>query len=190
MPLDVSVTVPDDWFFIPVAPGETAALLDALVDEMVDVAEARSEIRRGLRAVAAEAEAANARFVIGYFDIVEEEPYVIAANGALSSLPAPEQLQLGMLETALRGRDIETEILDTPGGACLVRRERAGRLLPDTDQLTEVYSAMYYLPSGGEVIVLSLTTPTMALVDEFSALFDAIAETIEVSPVPPTPVPT
>ena len=95
-----------------------------------------------------------------------------------------------MLETALRGRDIETEILDTPGGACLVRRERAGRLLPDTDQLTEVYSAMYYLPSGGEVIVLSLTTPTMALVDEFSALFDAIAETIEVSPVPPTPVPT
>jgi hypothetical protein len=96
---------------------------------------------------------------------------------------ASDRVSVSDIERELGALGYELSAFELPIGPALVASGRSMESMPGIDEQIELYSQRYYVPieDGGSIAVLSFTTPTMPLVEEFGELFEAIAETLYVS---------
>jgi hypothetical protein len=184
--IEVVFTAPEDWFELDVDPTTSEASLDDLLRSRVAGANLDpttvASIEAELRFVLGKCQEIGALAAMGFADIIDEPPYLLAAGLILTMVDtgtddvdaATVQRELG-----LRGRDVEPTVL--PAGPALRSVTQTSELAPGVDEPIDVLQVKYYVPTAGAIALLAFSTPTTELADEFLDLFEAIAETLEFS---------
>jgi hypothetical protein len=202
-PDTVSLSLPAGWVEIPLEPGALQTRMRANVEALDPDAAGSVEFRRLLLLLGQVVERVERAGVVMLFAYVEdvkqgeatddEEPYLVSAVGWLATQRQPAQatrpLRFADVEAAAEKRSREggrqrveaPRVRDLAGEPSL--REVWLRTIdgPGLDAPTEVLETRYSRLIGEDdgLAVMGFTTPNLELASELTALFDAIADTLE-----------
>lgn len=182
----IGLMAPEDWFDIDIDPATSERSIRELCErqaEGTDVDPAvRAELEATLRFVSARCAELGAVAAMGFAEVIDEEPYFLTASLTIAIVDTDAAVSVSDIERELGARGYELAAVALPAGPAMVATGTSMESMPGVDEQIEVYSQRYYLPLGddGGIAVLSFTTPTMPLVEEFAELFEVIAETLHV----------
>lgn len=182
----IGFSAPEDWFEIDVDPATSESSLRRLVDEDMAGPEWRPELaaqfEAQLRFIVGRCQELGAIAAMGFAEMISEEPYLLNAGVVLAMVGTGEEVvDASAIEQQMGAKGHELEPVTLPVGPALRCIRRSEELAPGTDTPIEVLSVTYYVPVDASIVVLAFTTPTVVLADEFTDLFEAIAETLVVS---------
>lgn len=192
--VEIRVTTPAPWIDLDLDPTTRAASIERALDEraaasgtQLDTGQ-RAELTVLLERTAADAEAKGAIFASIFSDVMEGRPVsatlivtlLAGEEGeAAQALPDRAGLVAGLREVL--ADDAATELLELPAGPAVRARRRIDVPLdpPDGRHFT-LESVQYFVPLPGaeHLVLLSFSTPTVAMANAFVELFDAIAGTL------------
>jgi hypothetical protein len=199
-PDTVSLALPAGWIEIPLEPGALATRMRTSVEALDPGAAASVEFRRLLLLLGEVVDRVERAGIVMLFAYVEDvkqgedgdEPYLVSALGWLATQRKPEEapmLRFADVEGAaeIRARDGGRQRVETPrvrdlAGEPSLREVWLQKIDgPGLDAPTEVLETRYtrLIGEGDGLAVMGFTTPNLELADELTALFDAIADTLE-----------
>ncbi|MDN5860573.1 MAG: hypothetical protein L0H84_18370 [Pseudonocardia sp.] len=181
-PSTVTLTLPREW--VEVDPREPDVL--GALTRQLDVPPGTGDAVEALLAplcirlarMSAAADLVLAGFYSEVVEIPEGDPFVMTAQVTLALSPPVGNLD--RLPEVVGGDGIEVRPVDLPAGRGVLA---AGSTEVDDeswDAPQPAYLRRYFVPVAGldRVAALSFLTPNVALVEEFTEVFDAIAETL------------
>lgn len=192
-----SVTVPSTWFEIELSPSTRDASIRTLVDERVSEIEElrphRATIVRLLRRQARDAWAAGARYCACMVEPTDEGPITASATvsvvtgplGTRPDDPAYAAALVAPLREKEPAHDDDTwsrvAPVDVPGGGPGARTWGLEDVdLPDGAGWVRVVQMMQLVPVPGvnRVVILTCSSPVVALAEPLLDMFDAICGTL------------
>lgn len=189
---DWVLLLPPGWIRLPTAAAEGRRAVRALLDRRLrhlprdEIAAGRRTMERELREYLAEARDAGASDVYAQFDLIQGMPVSAGLTVARVSIAGDDQTLLQALTAVLgaAGDVIESGPTSAGGLPALRRRRRFVRALADGSPPLPQTAVDWVipLPDSDDVLVLAFATSTDQVADALVTLFDAIAESLEITP--------
>lgn len=196
VPAGFSITVPPSWFEIDVSPATRNASIAALVEQRVkdipQLWEQRTLITRLLRTSARDAFRAGAAYAACMLEAVDGAgmtasvtvSFVDTRNHAGDAVASHDAEQIAaQLATKTASDPDDTwrtvETLDHPAGRCVRTSGVEDVELPDGSGWIRsvVMQTIIPVPDTEKVSMVTLSSPSLALAEEFLDLFDAVTGT-------------
>jgi hypothetical protein len=191
--VEIRVMTPASWIDLDLDPATRAESIDRLLDERaaaggIDVDPAqRAELAGLLERTAADAQAKGGIFASVFSDVFEGRPVsatlIVSLVAGEGGEPGEEVDRAG-LAADLRevlADGAQSEVVQLPAGpAVRTRGHIEVPVGPAGSRTFTVESIQYFVPLPGatHLVLLSFSTPILALADAFAELFDAIAGTL------------
>lgn len=187
-----SLLLPPNWVTLPVEAeaGRTAVrrLLDRQMAHLPRdrVAPARRRMEGELRSLLTEARQAGAATLHAHVGLIRGVPVSATCAVSLVRGAADDPRLIAEVALVFGQHDDVVEVDVRPvAGVPAVRRRRRGRMPVDGSTRTLASTSVDWvvaLPDGGGALVLSFGTVTAPVADELVALFDAIAQSLDLEP--------
>lgn len=191
---DWVLLLPPGWVRLPTAAGEARRAVKALLDRRLkrlprdQIASGRRAMERELRQQLAEARDAGARDVYAQVELIRGMPVSAGLTVSRLRVAADDETLLRGLTAVLgaAGDVVESGTAVAGGLPALRRRRRFRRALADGAPALPLTAVDWVvsLPDSDEVLVLAFATATEQVADALVALFDAIAQSLEIAPRP------
>lgn len=183
-PPAIGLAVPEGWIDLDLEPATRNAAIGAIVDEhfAADDPALRDEVVGRLRSAAARAQDAGGVVALLYCDVLDEEPYVLAASLVITMHRTDGGMSPARIEAELAASEgAQLSRRDTAAGPAVRISGRITDVYPGEDEEVELDSVRYFVPfdRGAGLAVLSFSTINLDLADDFRALFDEMAATLE-----------
>ncbi|WP_130796386.1 MULTISPECIES: hypothetical protein [Streptomyces] len=182
-PVHYRLITPQEWYQIPLAPGERERSVNALVDRQFqgqdDAAAAKHRVRGQLLE---QAESAFRNHGVElYLSLQSVGPVTVPASLLVTFVPGHTVPCSSLEELAERagGGDLEVEstLEELPSGPAVRVRRREEPVDGSPADVEPPVAVDYYLPIPGtdDLLLLSFSTPLPAIADALVQLFDAVA---------------
>ena len=191
---DWVLLLPPGWVRLPTAAAEARRAVRSLVGRRLrhlprdQIAAGRRVLERELRQQLAEARDAGASDVYAQVDLIRGMPVSAGLTVSLLQVAGDGDTLLRGLTAVLgaAGDVVESGTAAAGDLPALRRRRRFRRSLSDgAPALTHTaVDWVVSLPDGDDVLVLAFATATEQVADALVALFDAIAQSLEIAPRP------
>lgn len=186
-----TLLLPPNWSTLPIDPGAGRAAVTKLLDRQLGhlprdrVVRLRRQLETELRGLVAQARDSGAGTLHAHFALMRGLPVSATCTVALLRGGPDDPRLIEVLTTALAQDDgvVEVDVRPVAGLAAVRRRRRralpvegAGRTVANT-----LVDWAVPLPDGDGALVLSFATVTEPVADELVELFDAIAQSLELT---------
>lgn len=191
-PRDLRVATPANWFDLDLEPATSEASIERLVAQRAgdgsEQAEVRAQLVGLLRRATSDAVARGAVFASLLSDVIGGRP--VAASLIVSVAADTEDAGGGDLQALVErlrrspgsdGELAQVGVVELPA-APAVRLRRRTATEPEGDAEGAVVETVQYfvpVPATASLLVLSFSTPNLALAEAFVELFDTMAHTLQ-----------
>jgi hypothetical protein len=185
-----AITVPRSWFELPVRPDRRDDEISALVtarmagDGAPELREHRTEIVRILRRFARSAWDSGARYCAAFAEPSADG--IVSGALTVTMIPAPTDgddpfAALTDSVSTLAGKDPEThlDIHDLPHVGRAPRTWGISRVDAPDGRALDVVMMQTFVPAGGQVALVSVSSPATDLAPVLYELFEAVTDTFE-----------
>lgn len=174
---------PQEWYQIPLTPGEREKSVDALVNRQFKGHDDAAAVKARLRAeLLGQADSAYRNYGVElYLSLQSAGPMTIPASLLVTYLPAhtvPAKTLAELADHAASGDpEAEASMPELPCGEVVRVRRREEPVDGAPEDAEPSVALDYYLPVPGtdDLVLLSFNTPLPPLADALVTLFDAIA---------------
>ncbi len=183
--------LPDGWLVLDLdrktSALTTKRMLDAACLNDPGLAKGRAHIEQLLIQMSADAAAAGMRFCACFATVVGDDDLTMQASVSIAvHRLGPGGNSVDQIQSELADEESKRAVglLDTDGGRAVRRSGHRKVQVPGLEEQVEILSQQYYVPvphTTNQVVILTFTTPTLALEDKFAQLFDTMAQTFTFS---------
>jgi hypothetical protein len=189
-----TLLLPPGWVRLPTGAAEGRRAVTALLDRRLQhvprdaVAQSRRAMQAELHRVLEEARQAGASEVYSQMDLVHGLPVSAGLTVSRVQVPADrEQVRTGLGGVLGTGEGVVESGGAEVNGLPALRRRRHLLREPAPGAAPQPHVAVDWvvpLPDGDDVLLLAFATSTTKVAEELVQLFDAIAQSIELEPLP------
>ena len=182
------IAAPANWFRLDLDPRTYRANIRKMIDQRLgsgpDYEDSRRELFELLERFTSAAIAQGAVQAFLLSDRIGDRPMaasLVCTVTATPGMPVLDDVAAGLRAAARRGAYSEVKIVELPAGLCVRTLSRRKADLPDTSAPTvevETVQHFFVVPGRDALLLLSFSTPDLALSDAFGELFDAMAASL------------
>jgi hypothetical protein len=156
-------------------------LVEAAARNAETVREHRVALQQQIAQIAADAAASGVQFCACFFEVFEDQlPVQASLTIAVHTLDQANDPGAMVRELAEDEAGRTVDLVELEVGRAVRRSGRRRQAFPGTDQPVEFLARQYYVPvpsTTDQIAVLSFASPTLALQDDLTSLFDSMAAT-------------